>query len=346
MSRIEQLQRSLVGRSRRLVLPEATDPRILQAARQLRDADLARPLLVGATEAIHAAATESGMDLAGLPVIDPQRSEATDRYVASYAERRGLRPAVAARMMRRPLFFAGMMVAQQDADALVAGAVNATATVIQAGALTVGYASGIDTPSSFFLMRVPGRGDESDRSLVFADCAVNVAPDPGQLADIAVTSGYSAARLLDETPRVALLSFSTHGSAAHPSIDLIVRAVQLAQEKAPQMLFDGELQLDTALNPTVAARKTKRPSEVAGRANVLVFPDLNAANIAYKLAQQLAGASAIGPILQGFARPISDLSRGASVPDIVTTSVVCLSLGQEQTDEGGAQVVSSARPRS
>jgi phosphate acetyltransferase len=227
-------------------------------------------------------------------------------------------------MVKRPLFWGGMMVALGDADTMVAGVAHATATVIQAGALTVGYAPGIETPSSFFLMIVPSRANELERVLVFADCAVNIAPTPAQLADIAMASCKSALRLLPEEPRVALLSFSTHGSAAHEAVDKVVATLNIVRSKAPSMLVDGELQADAALVPSVAQRKLKQPSHVAGRANVLIFPDLNAANISYKLTQYLAGAKAIGPFLQGFAKPISDLSRGASDSDIVSTSVVCL----------------------
>jgi phosphate acetyltransferase len=173
-------------------------------------------------------------------------------------------------------------------------------------------------------MLLPEEADVGRSVLIFADCAVNIAPTAAQLADIAVASGNSAARLLDDEPRVALLSFSTHGSAAHEAIDRVTEALAIARGKAPLLLIDGELQADAALVAAVAERKLKQPSDVAGRANVLVFPDLDAANIAYKLTQYLAGAQAIGPFLQGFAQPISDLSRGASADDIVATTIVCL----------------------
>lgn len=322
---VEQCLAKVQGRGLTVVLPEGRDPRIVEAARRIKEQRIAEPIVLGKPEQIEAAAREAGVSLAGITTLDPKQSPHLEAYAEQYIRGRDdISIGVARRMVSKSVFHGGMMVACSDADAMVAGAASATATVIQAGTLTIGLAAGIKTVSSYFLMIVPDFMGQGSRAFVFADCAVNIDPTAEQLADIALASGRSARGLLGEEPRIALLSYSTRGSAAGPSAEKVVKALQLVRRRDPELTIDGELQADAAIVSRVAAKKVKDGSAVAGAANVLIFPDLDAGNIAYKLTQYMANAQAIGPFLQGFAKPVADLSRGATVCDIVTTTAITL----------------------
>ncbi len=327
MDIISSFREKARGKNLSVVLPEGRDERIVQAARRLKDEDIARPIVLGTDAQIEASIEKAGVNLDGIETINPGQNDKLDFYAEIYSSRReGISPAVAKRIVAKPLFYGGMMVSCGDADTAVGGVASATGILIQAGVLTVGLIEGIKTPSSYFLMVIPNFLGEKDKPFIYADCAVNIDPTAEQLADIALASAVSARRLLGQEPRVALLSFSTKGSATGPIVEKVRQALKIARARRPELAIDGEFQADSAIVPRVAAKKVKGQSSVAGKANVIIFPDLNSGNIAYKLTQYMANAQAIGPFLQGFAKPITDLSRGASVDDIIAT--VILTLGQ------------------
>ena len=312
------------GNGQRVVLPEGGDVRILKAARRLKDEGIAHPILLGEPTV---AASES--DRAGIQIDDLEFISVTSEPPKHYLQMlldgpREIDHVIAGRQVLRPIHRAALMVRAGDAESFVAGATVPTSRVIQAGLMSLGLAPGIRTASSFFLIVLPDFLGQGPKTLFYADCAVVIDPNAQQLADIAVSSAASAANLLSEPVRMALLSFSTKGSAAHDRVDKVTDALALLHQHHPGLMVDGELQADAALIPNVAQLKMDDTGDVAGQANTLIFPDLDAGNIAYKLSQYLANAQAIGPFLQGFAQPISDLSRGCSVDDIVAACAVCL----------------------
>ena len=310
-----------------LVLPEGTESRTISAARVIADEGLAASVtLIGKTAAVSAAAAEAGVNLAGINVVDPAESDKIDAYSAEYYElrkKKGISEAEAKEAIVDPLKWGAMMVRLGDADAMVAGAENSTGNVLRAAFTIIKTAPGVKSASSCFVMYMPDSDWGVNGNMIFSDCATIPNPTAEQLSEIAIAASESCKKFLDAEPCTAMLSFSTKGSASHEYVDKVVEATKMAQEKRPDLNIDGELQLDAAIIPAIGNSKAPG-SKVAGKANVLVFPDLQAGNIGYKLVQRLAGADAYGPFLQGFAKPVSDLSRGCSVDDIVTTSAVTM----------------------
>ncbi|MGB9642424.1 MAG: phosphate acetyltransferase [Candidatus Ratteibacteria bacterium] len=304
-----------------VILPESNDPRIIEAAVLLKEKSVAQPVLCGIPEQIISTFEKCGKPSSGIKIVDINDTELIAEFAFLYQKQRpNVSEKIALRLVKKPLIFGGMMVASGRVDAMVAGAASTTADVIQAAALTAGYQKNISKASSFFIMEMP-----DSKIYFFADCAVNISPDSQTLADIGIATASSFKKLMNEKPLVAFLSFSSKGSASHPDVEKVVKAVEIAKTRDSETCYDGEFQVDTAVSEAVARKKLKEIGEVAGRANVLIFPDLDAGNIAYKITQYLAGAKAYGPVLQGFAKPVSDLSRGAKPEDIVAVAAItCL----------------------
>lgn len=332
MHLMEQIKEKAKKSLKTVVLPESYDDRMFHAAQLAVEQGLAKIIILGDQADVLAAAQAKGANLAGVEIINPATAPKLAAYVDAFTEMRkskGMTAEEAKKILTAPdnLYFAGMMVRMGDADGEVAGATGTTGNVLKAAFQTVGTAPGIKTVSSFFLMvtKTPSFGENG--IILFADCAVNPNPDAQALAEIAVATAGNCKSFLDVPARVAMLSFSTKGSAAHPDVDKVNAAIKIAKELDGSLQIDGELQADAALLPNVGEKKAPG-SPVAGKANVLIFPDLDAGNIAYKLVERVAGADAIGPIIQGLAKPINDLSRGCSVDDIV--NVIAITAVQAQ----------------
>ncbi|MCW8886995.1 MAG: phosphate acetyltransferase [Motiliproteus sp.] len=316
---------------KRVVLAEGEDPRILEAAAIASERGIAEITLLGDVDKINALAAENNFDLSKVAVVDPARSADVDRYGNALYELRkakGMTPDQAAELIQNPLYFAQVMVQVGDADGSVAGAVYTTGDVVRSAIQIIGMAESANMVSSFFLMMLCEPFHELKGGVIFSDCGLVIDPDTQQLAQIAMSASNSARTLLNEDPRVAMLSFSTSGSAKHSAVDKVVEATALVKEQYPDLCIDGDVQLDAAIVAEIAERKVDH-SETKGKANVLVFPNLEAGNIGYKLAERIGKADAIGPILQGLAKPANDLSRGCCANDVV--NVIAITVVQSQT---------------
>ncbi|NLT95779.1 MAG: phosphate acetyltransferase [Clostridia bacterium] len=322
MDLIQSMREKASQKYATIVLPEGTEERTVQAAQIISKEKIAKVILLGEKSQVEAVAQKTNTDLSEVTIINPTESDKFKQYAQALYELRknkGLTEEDAVNLTKNPLYFGALMVNSGDADGMVAGAQNTTGDVLRPALQIIKTEKGISSVSGAFIMIVPNCELGSNGIFVFADCAVNPNPTAEQLAEIAYLSAKTAIKLVGiEEPKVGMLSFSTKGSAKHELVDKVIEATKIAQERYPELAIDGELQLDAAIVPKVGSSKAPG-SKVAGQVNVLVFPDLQAGNIGYKLVQRLAKAEAIGPVLQGMNKPVNDLSRGCSVEDIVNT---------------------------
>ncbi len=327
MEIIYSIRKKAAGLNRRIVLPEGPEDRTIQAADFLIGEGIADVVLLGAKGRIKEQTARYGLKhIAGARVVDPYRIDPKDeeRYIEMMVKLRGEKGVtrdIAAKQLQDPLYLGAVMVKAGDVDGEVAGAVNYTSDVLRPALQYVKTAPGISVVSGAFIMRIPDKSFGDKGTLLFADCAVSPDPTAQQLAEIAISTARTARSIVGMEPRVAMLSFSTRGSAQHPSVDKVVEATRIARSLDPNLVIDGEMQADAALIPEIAERKAPG-SRLEGRANILIFPSLEVGNIAYKLVQRLAHAEAIGPVLQGMASPVNDLSRGCSVDDIINVVAI------------------------
>jgi phosphate acetyltransferase len=325
MSVIDKIKAKAKQNVKHIALGEGSEPRTVQAARIITDQGIAKVTLIGDLAEIAAVAQKTGTNLTGIDQIDPKTSPKADEYANLLYELRkakGMTPEEAKGLVTgNPLYYGAVMVKSGDADGMVAGAINSTGNVLRPALQIIKTAPGISVVSGAFIMEVPDKQYGDDGVLIFGDCAVIPDPTADELAAIAIASAQTGKKLTGMEPKVAMLSFSTKGSAKHDNVTKVQLATAKVHELAPELVCDGELQADAALVESVGALKAPG-STVAGHANVLIFPDLQSGNIGYKLVQRFAGATAVGPIVQGLAKPVNDLSRGCSVDDIVSVVAI------------------------